>query len=379
MPLSILGMGTALPETTVTQSESLRIAQLLAKEHPELVDTINRLYPKTTIQQRHVVHDPIMLQNLLSGSEIADQEASELSTNGGPGTSFRLKLVEKAAGPLSVEASKKALAEAGLSPSDVTHLVTVSSTVGSAPGFDTTLIEKMGLSKHVQRTNVGLMMCQAAMNGLRVANAFASSESDAVVLMVSLEICSAHYDLQPMPKKLVTNAIFSDGAAAVVGTSKPTSDWKVDLNRGYLLNDERDNLRVAFGDQGLDIRLSTKVPQLIEEKLGDWVNGWLSESGLKRSDIRSWAIHPGGPKVLEAASASLGITRQDIQDSWDVLSDVGNMSSPTVLFILDRLRKQNAELPCVAIAFGPGLTIEASLIGKAAANLASTDPQEIAA
>ncbi|QDT30863.1 type III polyketide synthase [Thalassoglobus polymorphus] len=379
MPLSILGMGTALPETTVTQDESLRIAQLLAEGHPELIDTLSRLYPKTTIQQRHVVHDPIMLKNLLSKAEIANQEADEIRSNGGPGTFHRLQLVDKAAGPLAAEAALKALEEAGLSAADVTHLVTVSSTAGSAPGFDSALIESIGLSKHVERTNVGMMMCQAAMNGLRVSNAFASSETDAVVLMVSLEICSAHYDLQPMPKKLVTNAIFADGAAAVVGTSRPTSDWQVDLSRGYLLNNERDNLRVAFGDQGLDIRLSTKVPLLIEDKLGDWVKGWLNESGMKLSDIRSWAIHPGGPKILEAASASLGITRQDIQDSWDVLSDVGNMSSPTVLFILDRLRKRNAELPCVAIAFGPGLTIEATLIGKAAAGVANTDPQDIAA
>lgn len=367
MPLSILGMGTALPETTISQDEALQFARLLVEDYPELVDTLERLYPRTTIKQRHVIHKPDFLKSLISDPDVAEEAVELLKSNGGPGTSRRLKMVEKAAGPLSEEAARKALEEAGLQPEDVTHLVTVSSTVGSAPGFDTSLIQRLGLSPHVHRTNIGLMMCQAAMNGLRVSNAFASSESDAVVLMVSLEICSAHYDLQPLPKKLVTNAIFSDGAAAIVGTSQPTSDWQVDLSCGYLLHDERDNLRVAFGDQGLDIRLSTKVPLLIEEKLGSWVKNWLRQSGLQLSEIQSWAIHPGGPKVLEAAANSLGLNRSDLEDSWDVLSNVGNMSSPTVLFILDKLRKRKAALPCVAIAFGPGLTIEASLIGKAAA------------
>ncbi len=379
MPLSILGMGTALPKTTITQDEALQFAQLLVEDYPELVDSLQRLYPKTTIKQRHVIHKPEFLRSLLGDQKVAEETTKVLVTNGGPGTSSRLKMIDKAAGPLSEEAARNALEEAGLQPEDVTHLVTVSSTVGSAPGFDSALIQRLGLSPHVHRTNIGLMMCQAAMNGLRVANAFASSETDAVVLMVALEICSAHYDLVPMPKKLITNAIFSDGAAALVGTSRPSSDWQVDLNCGYLIHNERDNLRVAFGDQGLDIRLSTKVPELIEKTLGDWTKKWLNQTDLDISDIRSWAIHPGGPKILEAAATSLGLSRSDLDDSWDVLSEVGNMSSPTVMFVLDKLRKRKAELPCVAIAFGPGLTIEASLIGKAAAESIKGHPKDAAA
>ena len=372
MPLSILGMGTALPETKVTQEQALHIARQLVNNDPDLTDTLERLYPKTTIQHRHVVVDQMLLNSLLDKSEESGRVAEIIRNNGGPGTAKRLKVVEKAAGPLAERAARQALEEAGIAPEEVTHLVTVSSTVGSAPGFDTSLIQRMGLSPQVHRTNVGLMMCQAALNGLRVANAYASSETDAVVLMVSLEICSAHYDFNPMPKKLVTNAIFSDGAAALVGTSQKTSDWTIDSSGGYLLHDERDNLRVGFSDQGLDIRLSTKVPALIEERLGKWIDQWLSKSGLTRQDIKSWAIHPGGPKILEAAATSLGITNTDLSDSWNVLADVGNMSSPTVLFVLDRLRKSAAELPCVAIAFGPGLTIEATLIGRQAGEGALT-------
>ncbi|TWT58717.1 Alpha-pyrone synthesis polyketide synthase-like Pks18 [Thalassoglobus neptunius] len=372
MPLSILGMGTALPETKVTQEQALHIARQLVNNDPDLTDTLERLYPKTTIQHRHVVVDQLLLNSLLDKSEESGRVAEIIRNNGGPGTAKRLKVVEKAAGPLAERAARQALEEAGIAPEEVTHLVTVSSTVGSAPGFDTSLIQRMGLSPQVHRTNVGLMMCQAALNGLRVSNAYASSETDAVVLMVSLEICSAHYDFNPMPKKLVTNAIFSDGAAALVGTSQKTSDWTIDSSGGYLLHDERDNLRVGFSDQGLDIRLSTKVPNLIEERLGKWIDQWLSKSGLTRQDIKSWAIHPGGPKILEAAATSLGITNTDLSDSWNVLADVGNMSSPTVLFVLDRLRKAAAELPCVAIAFGPGLTIEATLIGRQAGEGALT-------
>src|SRR5262249_9135601 len=114
-------------------------------------------------------------------------------------------------------------------------------------------------------------------------------------------------------------------------------------------------------DHGFEMSLSPEVPRVIQTTLGPWVAAWLAERKLKISDIRAWGIHPGGPRILTACAEGLGIDRIHLQCSRDVLSEHGNMSSPTILFILDRLRRVEHNRPCVALAFGPGLTVEAVL------------------
>lgn len=359
-------MGTAVPATKVTQEEALQIARLISDDYPELCESLDRIYPKTCIRERYVIQHPALVKSLLADGTAASRVKDRLQANGGPSTTERLKAIDEAAGPMAESASRRALADAGMDAARVTHLVTASSTSSSAPGLDTVLVERLGLSPSVHRTNIGMMMCHAALNGLRVASAFALSDPSAVVLLCALEVCSAHYDLQPLPKKLVTNAIFADGAAAVVGTGGPAGAWEIDSCGGVLLNSERDGLKVAFGEQGLDIQLSTRVPALIERNLRPWVANWLQSQGLSIGDVKSWAVHPGGPKVLQAAAGALGLDDRALEDSWNVLADHGNMSSPTILFILERLRRQQCALPCVAIAFGPGLAIECSLIGRSA-------------
>lgn len=362
MALSILGIGTAVPSDCVSQEKSLQVAKKLVGNNTELADMLGRLYPATRIAQRHSAIDPKWATAILSNGPASSRVIDKLCEGGGPSTAIRLKLIEEAAGELAEEAACRALSESGYSPDDVTHLITVSSTVGTSPGLDIELIQRLGLRDSVARTNVGMMMCQASLNGLRVANSFATADRSAVILMVVLEICSVHYDLDPQPKKLVSNAIFGDGAAALVGTSSISTDWSVERSGGFLLRSARDGLRVAFGDHGLDIQLSTRVPGIIEQHLRQLVDDWLDEVGLAANDIQSWAVHPGGPKILEAAAAALDLQDDLLAASWDILERYGNMSSPTVLFILEKLRRDNAPLPCVAIGFGPGMTVEMALI-----------------
>ncbi|MEK6248311.1 MAG: type III polyketide synthase, partial [Planctomycetales bacterium] len=365
MGLSITGIGTAVPGDSISQQDSLEIAQRLVGDDPEQREMLKKLYPNTRIAQRYSVVDSKLVSAVLGNGPVALQVVKKLCADGGPSTVARLQVAEDAAGALAEEAAKQALREAGCDPQEVTHLITASSTVGTAPGFDAELIRRLGLPETVARTNIGMMMCQAALSGLRVANSFATADPSAVILMCVLEICSAHYDLDPQPKKLVSNAIFADGAAALVGTGSPADDWQVDRSGGCLLGKTSGSLRVAFGDHGLDIRLTTKVPRIIEQHLRSLIDSWLGESGLDTTQIKSWAVHPGGPRILEATARALQLSDHDLAASWSILEQFGNMSSPTVLFILDKLRRENAPLPCVAIAFGPGMTVELTLLQPA--------------
>ncbi len=118
-----------------------------------------------------------------------------------------------------------------------------------------------------------------------------------------------------------------------------------------------------IGDHGFRMTLSPQVPRLIEQTLGPWVERWLADCGTSLAEVGSWAIHPGGPRILDACSTALNLPPQALDASRQVLAEFGNMSSPTLLFIIERLIAQSAPRPCVALAFGPGITVEAALLG----------------
>ena len=125
--------------------------------------------------------------------------------------------------------------------------------------------------------------------------------------------------------------------------------------------DSEEAMTWRIGDHGFRMTLSARVPELIEAHLHDWMCGWLGDHGVAIEDVRAWAVHPGGPRILDATERALGIPREATRWSREVLGEYGNMSSATVLFILDRMRRDGSEPPCVALAFGPGLAVEATL------------------
>jgi predicted naringenin-chalcone synthase len=248
----------------------------------------------------------------------------------------------------------------------LTHLITVSCTGFFAPGVDYTLMRELGLAATIQRTHVGFMGCHGALNGLRVAQAFARSDPASRILLCAVELCSLHCHYGTDPQKMIGNAIFSDGCAAVVGVphaAGQADSWKIIGTGSFLIPDSADAMTWTIGDHGFEMTLSKRVPSLIARHLRPALESWLEHSGRRLSDIRSWAIHPGGPRILDAAQHALGLTTDHTATSRDVFSEFGNMSSPTILFIIDRLRRQNAPRPCLALAFGPGLIAEAVLFG----------------
>jgi predicted naringenin-chalcone synthase len=265
------------------------------------------------------------------------------------------------AGPLALRAARIAVAESGFPAESFTHLVTVSCTGFGAPGVDLALIRGLGLKPTIQRTHVGFMGCHGALNGLRVANAFTTADSAARVLLCAVELCSLHYYFGNTADKLIANAIFADGAAAIVGTGEIAAGLRHVASGSCLIPESAGDMGWTIGNHGFEMMLSRKVPGLIAKHLRPWLTSWLSDNGLSLDEIGSWAVHPGGPKILTAVEEGLELPANALDVSRQVFADYGNMSSPTVLFVLDRIRKTHAPIPCVALGFGPGLVAEAAL------------------
>jgi predicted naringenin-chalcone synthase len=185
------------------------------------------------------------------------------------------------------------------------------------------------------------------------------------VLLCAVELCSLHCLYHWDTEMVIGYALFADGAAALVGgpaASARSSAWQVTASGSCVFPDSADLMTWTIGDHGFIMKLSRRVPGLIATHLRPWLTGWLDRHGLSLPEIGSWAVHPGGPKILGAVEEALTLPPSALDHSRAVLAEKGNMSSPTVLFILDRLRQQGAARPCVALGFGPGLTVEAALL-----------------
>ncbi len=368
MSLAVMGLGAALPATRVGQSESAAVAQRVCCATEQQAMLAGVLYRQTGIDGRHVVFEDGLVRDVLAGTRATDSvfqpRAAGAGEDRGPTTGQRMACYRQEALPLALRAARRALDESALPADAVTHLVTVSCTGFAAPGVDIGLIKGLGLLAMVERTHVGFMGCHGALNGLRAAAAYTGADPAARVLLCAVELCSLHYHYAWDPRRMVGNALFVDGAAAVVGVpaaAAPTDAWHLAGSGACLFPDSERAMTWDVGDHGFDMTLSTRVPNKIAANLRPWLDGWLARHGLTVGAVGSWAIHPGGPRVVQAVEDALALPPGAADDSRAVLREYGNMSSPTVLFILDRLRRRGAARPCVALAFGPGLAAEAAL------------------
>lgn len=287
-----------------------------------------------------------------------------------PGTSKRLGLFKEHALDLSVAAVDNLMESAsGFDLRTVTHLINVSCTGLYAPGLDIELVTRLGLAPSVQRTGINFMGCYAAFNALKVADAFCAQDKDARVLIVCTELCSLHFQKVATDDNLIANALFADGSAAVLvqGHNPGRLSLVPQAFRSTLIQEGNDDMAWAIGDAGFEMKLSTYVPSLIKGGISSLARAVLERTGKQLSDIRHLAIHPGGRKILEAIERELSISRDLNEAAYEVLRNYGNMSSPTVLFVLRRIMQQlttddHGEL-VLSFAFGPGLTLESMVLG----------------
>lgn len=358
----LAGVGTAVPELKVSQSQALELARPYGPRTADQERIQRILYRRTGIRSRASV--------TLVGPAGAPRPGPLFPPpvgpdDPGPGTGPRLRLYEEAAPELAAAAARNALADAGVDPTAVDHLIVVTCTGFLAPGIDVHLVRELGLKPTVSRMQVGFMGCHGAFIGLRHAAALAAAAPSAVVLVVAVELCSLHFQYGWQPEQAVANALFADGAAAAVVSGAEATGASGPRLRGsgsWLAAESEDAMTWRIGDHGFVMTLSAQVPNVIRERLAGQIDPWLAAYGLGREDVGSWAVHPGGPRILTAAAQAIGLEEGSLAASREVLATHGNMSSPTILFVLERLRSTNAPLPWVALAFGPGLTTEAALL-----------------
>ena len=329
MSLSILSIGTSVPKYNADQIEAVAIAKQMVFDNDEENDGwFDKVYELSTVESRGSV---LLEEPDEHGPNQSFYPPAQANDDHGPCTSTRMQQYATDAAPLGISAAQQALDKAGVAAREITHLITVSCTGFFAPGIDFQLIRNLGLSPNVNRVQVGFMGCHGAMNALIVARAIGQAEPEAKILLCSVELCSLHYHYGWDPSKIVANALFADGAAAIVACGRKQNGndqlWSVRANGSQMMADSDDAMTWTIGNNGFEMTLEPCVPDLIQAKLRGWVDSWLSDHNLSVDQIGSWAIHPGGPKIINSVSLSLGLTWDQTTVSRDILSQYGNMSS----------------------------------------------------
>jgi predicted naringenin-chalcone synthase len=322
---------------------------------------VRRIYDGSKIAKRHsVVED--YANETLTGPFLGDGLPGTA-----PGMSRRNALYKEKAPALAHAAAVQALSDWGGSRDEVTHVIAVSCTGVMAPGVEFLLVDSLGLSRTTQRLGINFMGCFGAFKGLAVAKAMAAEDPSHRVLVVCTELCSLHFHLDGRLDTHVANAIFADGASAVVVGCVPrkneTPRWGIVRQQSVALEATHDLMTWEATDGGLVMRLSAEVPGLIERHVAPFARALLGGNG-SFADC-DWALHPGGKAILEAVTRACALAPEQTTASWDVLRDYGNMSSATFLFVLDR---QSGRGPSrkytIGLGFGPGLSMEGILLKR---------------
>jgi len=243
----------------------------------------------------------------------------------------------------------------------ITHMVVASCTGFTAPGLDQVIARRLGLAPTVERVVVGFMGCYAGVTALRTAGHIVRSDPTARVLVVSVELCTLHLQPTDRLESLLAMGQFADGAAAVLVTAEGAG---LTLGEGLslTLEDSHDLITWTIGDTGFAMELSGEVPGRLAEALGHADVADLVSAGEPLDSIEAWAVHPGGKSIVDAVERGLGLTPEKVAASRGVLQDYGNMSSATVLFVLERLMRERPATG-IALAFGPGLAMEGLRFG----------------
>ena len=367
MKNQILGVGTSIPPFRVDCSTSARFAEVTSGIDSKRAKQVMALYRRSGIASRgSVLLDCDLEENVVNDF----YPPAESPQDRGPTTACRSERYATEAPGLAAAAAHRALDASDVVGSQITHLVTVSCTGFSAPGIDIALIDRLGLPLSTQRVQVGFMGCHGAVNGLRAGTGLVAAHPSARVLICCVELCSLHYQYGQETERIVTGALFADGAASVVLGDDPGTESLgsqsavgcVQATGSFLVPDSREAMTWQIGNHGYMMTLSPQVPDLIQRHLPAYLDQWLADHGESIASIGGWAVHPGGMRILSAVESALGLDEDELETSRSVLSEHGNMSSATMLFILDRFQVRDQPKPWLMLGFGPGLEIEVALI-----------------
>jgi alkylresorcinol/alkylpyrone synthase len=267
---------------------------------------------------------------------------------------------------LGRQAAEECLKRAGLRPDEVDLIITVSCTGFMIPSLDAHLINLMGFRSNVRRMPFTELGCAAGAMALGRAADYLKAHPGGNVLIIAVELPSLTFQRKDISQaNLISSILFGDGAAAVLVTGKEHNGPKILVSETYTFPDSLDAMGFDLRDSGFHILLSKDVPEMIGAKIRGLVHGFLERHGRKQEDIKGWILHPGGARLLGNVEKELGLCKCDTQPSWDILSNVGNLSSATILFILQEwLEKRPLKSGeyAMAAAFGPGFSAEFLLL-----------------
>ena len=354
---------TLLPPISYAQGEiAAALKKSVARDDRRTEKIIHHLYAHSGIERRASV-----VTDFVPGSEpgiFYDPEADAFLC---PSTQQRNDLYTTAARKMFPEIARRIFANApGFEPSELTHLVTVSCTGFFQPGPDFAILEALGLHANVERYHLGFMGCYAAFPALRMAKAFCEANPDAVVLVVCLELCSLHVQWTSEMDDLLAGSVFADGAGAVLLSARapvgPT--LRMDGFASAIAPAGEADMAWTIGDIGFKMRLSSYVPEIIQTNVVEAIQPVLAKTGQTRESIAHWAVHPGGRAILDRVEKGLSLSGGELAPSREVLRRCGNMSSATILFVLQELLARGVAPgePTLAMSFGPGLTVETAVL-----------------
>ncbi|WP_309131755.1 type III polyketide synthase [Brevibacterium sp.] len=369
MTVTLRSLEVAVPDTVLNQTE---VRDVFAAQ-PEISDLAKRLigaaFNSSGIERRHSVVDEMSFDATAESPRFFDASRSLILN---PSTGTRNAIYVSEAGPLFVAAARAALDSCpDLDAHDVTHVITVSCTGFFSPGPDYRIVRELGLAPSVQRYHLGFMGCYAAFPALRQAKTICDADPDAVVLVVSAELCSIHVRVSDDPDTILGSSLFSDGAAAALITGREFGAGRalrLDHFETVLTPVGEEAMAWNIGDNGFEMVLGTYVPKIIDDHIVGALDPLLAHdeslAALEYRQIDHWAIHPGGRSILDKVERRLDLDEDQLVPSRTVLRDYGNMSSATVLFVLKQILEQpgsgDGERIC-SMAFGPGLTVETGL------------------
>ncbi len=337
-------IATAVPEHDVHRAFVEYAEQMLCDERLRAV--FRRMVSKSDVEHRF---SPLQLTKPTKADET---DAHDVYIPGSfPSTAQRMKLFERFAPALAANTLDR-LGPAEKERKRIRHVIVTCCTGLYAPGLDFFVIDHLGLAPSTERTMIGFMGCYAAINGLKQARHIVRSEPRESVLMVNLELCSLHLNETQNLEEVLSFLIFGDGCAASLISSEPVG-LEIDGFRAMQLDGTRELITWRVGDLGFDMMLSGRVPREIAKELR------AQADSLQPRDVDLWAVHPGGRSVLDAVQDGLGLCPEALRASRRVLSEFGNMSSASVMFVLHELmgKAQSGQRGC-AISFGPGITAE---------------------
>lgn len=350
---TITAIGTATPPYKHKQLSILNFMQQTLPLDKTKNRLLSLLYHRSGIDTRYSV-----LSDYSAVEKDFSFYPSQQNGRRFPNLEDRMQIFESSALELSVNAIKNTISEDKLH--EITHLITVTCTGLSAPGLDLQLVERLGLSPTIFRTSVNFMGCYAAIHGLKLANALARSEPNAKVLVVCTELCTLHFQESIDIDQLTSALLFADGSAACVVESD-TDQPGLEISDFFskIVVEGKQDMAWGLSSTGFQMVLSNHIPKLVEGGIGNLLESALQKLNWKATDVAHWAIHPGGKDILSATQKALSLPEGSLDPSFNTLRNYGNMSSPTILFVMKEIMEKARHGERIfGAAFGPGLTLE---------------------